>query len=62
MVRQGSTQQQCLKPPWIKMLETPEPQQNHYLSGWHRAVAALAVNKGRTWIHALTHWPSQPTA
>lgn len=45
-----------------KMLEMPEPRKSRQPNGWHGAVAAPAVNQGRSWIHALTHWPSQPTA
>lgn len=62
MARQGSTQQRCLEPPCSKTLEMAEPRKSCECSGWHRAVAVLAVNQERSWIHALTHRPSQPTA
>lgn len=62
MVRQGSTQHWCLEPPCTKSLEMPEPRESRQPKGWHGAVAAPAVNQGRSWIHALTHWPPQLTA
>lgn len=36
--------------------------QNRQPDRWHGAIATLAVNQGRSWIHALTHWLPQPTA